>query len=74
MTDTVRGGTERVEFFVGDDKLWHFRRVAGNNEIVATSEGYQNHADALHTAYGLFDDVPWFERSGKTWSEIGYAE
>ena len=71
---TNHGNIERVEFFTGLEGQWYFRRVAANNEIMTTSEGYQNHADALKTAHKLFNEVPWFERSGDDWVEIGYAE
>lgn len=67
---TVRGNKEHVEFYMGIDDQWYFRRVAANNEIVAESEGYQNHADALKTAKKLFSEVPWFEYSGTDWVEI----
>ena len=50
---------ERVELFKSiNDNLWYFRRVAANNEIVSESEGYQNRADAVHTATKIFSDVP----------------
>ena len=56
----TRGGTERLEFFQGKDRLWYWRRVAANNEIVANSEGYQNRADAVKIACGLFPEVGVF--------------
>jgi uncharacterized protein YegP (UPF0339 family) len=48
---------DRVEVFRGTDLLWYFRAVALNNEKVAQSEGYQNHADASAEAEKLFGDV-----------------
>jgi uncharacterized protein YegP (UPF0339 family) len=31
-------------------KEWRFRIVAGNGEIIASSEGYKRKGDATHTA------------------------
>jgi len=52
---------ERVEIFRGVEGLWYFHRIAGNNEIVSSSEGYQNHADAIATSRKIFSDVPIYE-------------
>jgi|SRR5215831_2580483 len=68
---TTRGGAERVELYRGRDKLWYFRRVAANNEIVADSEGYQNRADAVKIAHKLFRDVAvWINQEGVWMSDM----
>jgi len=67
---TTRGGTDRVEFFRGADRLWYFRRVSANNEIVATSEGYQNRADAIKIATDVFHDVGLYIQLDNGWEEV----
>jgi len=64
---TTRGGANRVELFRGQDGLWYFRRVARNNEIVASSEGYQNRADAVKIAHETFPDVAVWINQGGAW-------
>jgi len=65
---TTRGGAERVELYRSpQDRLWYFRRVAANNEVVADSEGYQNRADAIVTAHRLFPDVATWINDGGVW-------
>ena len=64
---TTRGGAERVELHRGRDKLWYFRRVAANNEIVADSEGYQNRADAVKIAHKIYPDVAVWINQGGVW-------
>jgi len=72
---TTRGGAERVELFRGQDRLWYFRRVAANNEVVADSEGYQNRADAVATAARLFPDVNvWIQDQGEWRKTMSVSE
>lgn len=40
------------------DGQWMFNLVAGNGEVVATSEGYHNREDALHTIHRIMQMVP----------------
>jgi len=72
---TTRGGAERVELYRGRDRLWYFRRVAANNEIVADSEGYQNRADAIAIAAKLFSDVNvWIQDQGEWRQQMSTTE
>jgi hypothetical protein len=81
MTETtepeleVRGSQERVEFWTGFSGQWFFRRVAANNEKVAVSEGYQNHADAYMIAAKIFRPVPWWEQQNDgNWRQVQMSE
>lgn len=46
------GANDRLEVFVRADGLWSWRRVAANNEIVATDggQGYEKQGDAEKAA------------------------
>ena len=66
------GNQERIEFFEGSDGKWYFRRVSSNNEIVSSSEGYENVSDAQATADKIFQPVPWYVQHGSTWSELSH--
>jgi uncharacterized protein YegP (UPF0339 family) len=48
----------RVVVFKDEADEWRFRVVAGNNEIVANSEGYVRRIDAVNMAkeFGYSDD------------------
>jgi uncharacterized protein YegP (UPF0339 family) len=48
----------RVVVFKDEVDEWRFRVVAGNNEIVANSEGYVRRIDAVNMAkeFGYSDD------------------
>lgn len=41
---------DRWEVFKGEDGQFYFRRLAGNNEVVAQSEGYLKRRDAVEEA------------------------
>lgn len=51
----------RIEIFprrtLLGQKRWYFRVKANNGEIIATSEGYHNLADARKTAHLLRDGM-----------------
>ena len=38
----------RAQLFTDSEGKWRFRILAGNNEIVAESEGYSRRQDARH--------------------------
>jgi uncharacterized protein YegP (UPF0339 family) len=42
---------------------WYWRAVAGNNEIVATSEAYTRKEDAIYSAASVFPGVESVYRS-----------
>jgi uncharacterized protein YegP (UPF0339 family) len=57
---------KRIELYRSNGE-WRFRFVAGNGEIVAQSEGYENRADALHAAELVragFADAPIQDERG----------
>lgn len=47
----------RVQFFVGEDKQFYFRIVAGNGEPIAISEGYTSYNKAVKTGALLRDNM-----------------
>lgn len=56
MTD----GTERplkVRLFSDTTGEFRFSAIAGNGEVVATSEGYSRHADAVDEAHKLWPEA-----------------
>ena len=47
----------RYEIFRGEDDLWYFNRIAGNNEIEHPSEGYVSRGNAVRAIGTCMEDT-----------------
>jgi uncharacterized protein YegP (UPF0339 family) len=49
----------RYEIYIGQDRFYHWRLVAANNQIVCWSEGYSSRQAAI-------DSINWVKTNGPT--------